>query len=101
MNVEFTQRSIGSLGFPEKLKKIVTRALNSYLKTRIHRQVANINPLMLFNGSVYWIDPESHDCFNGDKDTIFEDNDRYIPSSKWYSVDPFIDSDVRRKRYNV
>lgn len=63
-------------------------------------RIANINPLILMNGSVYWIDPESHGIrFNGDKDEILQENDRYVPSSKWYSIDPHIDADVRKERF--
>ena len=63
-------------------------------------RIANINPLILVNGSVYWIDPESHGIrFNGDKDEILQENDRYVPSSKWYSIDPHIDADVRKERF--
>ena len=64
-------------------------------------RVANINPLILVNGSVYWIDPESHGIrFNGDGEEILRANKQgNVPSSKWYSVDPFIDADVRKKRF--
>ena len=64
-------------------------------------RVANINPLILVNGSVYWIDPESHGIrFNGDGEEILKENKQgNVPSSKWYSVDPYIDADVRKKRF--
>jgi len=63
-------------------------------------RVANINPLIMVNGSVYWIDPESHGIrFNGDPQQIFEDNERYVPSALWYSVEPYIDASVRKKRF--
>ncbi len=64
-------------------------------------RVANINPLILVNGSVYWIDPESHGIrFNGDGEEILKANKQgNVPSSKWYSVNPYIDADVRKKRF--
>ena len=63
-------------------------------------RIANINPLILVNGSVYWIDPEAHGIkFNGDREEIFNENARTVPSGKWYSVDPYIDADVRKKRF--
>ena len=63
-------------------------------------RVANINPLILVNGSVYWIDPESHNIkFHGDPKEIFEKNDRYVPSNLWYSEEPFIDAGVRKSRF--
>ncbi len=63
-------------------------------------RVANINPLIMVNGSVYWIDPESHGIrFYADKEKVFEENERYIPSALWYSVEPYIDAAVRKKRF--
>lgn len=63
-------------------------------------RVANINPLILVNGSVYWIDPESHKIkFRGDEKEIFEKNDRYVPSNLWYSEEPYIDAAVRKQRF--
>ncbi|MDC0476494.1 B12-binding domain-containing radical SAM protein [Alphaproteobacteria bacterium] len=63
-------------------------------------RIANINPLILVNGSVYWIDPEAHGIkFNGNREEIFNENERTVPSGKWYSVDPYIDADVRKKRF--
>ena len=63
-------------------------------------RIANINPLILVNGSVYWIDPESHKIkFHGDRDEIFNKSDRYVPSRLWYSEEPFIDSAVRQRRF--
>jgi radical SAM superfamily enzyme YgiQ (UPF0313 family) len=63
-------------------------------------RVSNINPLLMVNGSVYWIDPESHGIrFNGDREKLFEQNERYVPSALWYSVDPYIDASVRKKRF--
>lgn len=63
-------------------------------------RVANINPLILVNGSVYWIDPESHNIhFHGDREEIFQRNDRYVPSSQWYSTEPYIDAAVRKARF--
>ena len=63
-------------------------------------RVANINPLIMVNGSVYWIDPESHGIrFNGDKEEIHRENDRYVPSALWHSVEPYIDAAVRKKRF--
>ena len=56
--------------------------------------------MILVNGSVYWIDPESHGIqFRGDKSEIFTTSDRVVPSNLWYSVDPFIDAAVRKERF--
>ena len=65
-------------------------------------RVANINPLILVNGSVYWIDPESHNIkFYGDSKEIFEKNDRYVPSNLWYSEEPFINAATRKSRFET
>ena len=54
----------------------------------------------MVNGSVYWIDPESHGIrFYADREKVFEENERYIPSALWYSVEPYIDAAVRKKRF--
>ena len=55
---------------------------------------------MLGNGSVYWIDPDSHNIrFRGDKNKILKKDKRMVPSDLWYSIEPYIDSLVRKKRY--
>ncbi len=63
-------------------------------------RIANINPLIMVNGSVYWIDPESHGIrFRGDKKQILQDNVRVVPANLWYSINPFIDAAVRKARF--
>tara|TARA_Y100000294_G_scaffold114920_1_gene106611 strand:- start:1372 stop:1902 length:531 start_codon:yes stop_codon:yes gene_type:complete len=63
-------------------------------------RIANINPLLLVNGSVYWIDPESHGIrFKTSKEEVLNDSERYVPGNMWYSINPYIDATVRRKRY--
>ena len=63
-------------------------------------RIANINPLILGNGSVYWIDPESHNIrFHGDKNEILQKDKKMVPSDQWYSIDPYIDSSIRKKRF--
>jgi hypothetical protein len=59
--------------------------------------IANINPLILVNGSVYWLDPEAHGIrFHQPTEILFRDNWRAIPADQWYSVDPHIDHETRR-----
>ena len=63
-------------------------------------RLANINPLILVNGSVYWIDPERHGIrFRTSKDELYSNNPRYVPPDAWYSVDPYIDAKVRKERF--
>ncbi|OGQ35661.1 MAG: hypothetical protein A3F16_00500 [Deltaproteobacteria bacterium RIFCSPHIGHO2_12_FULL_43_9] len=61
---------------------------------------ANMNPLMLVIGSVYWEDPERFKIkFNKSKEEIFEKYHTIIPSDLWYSEDPYIDQDIRVERF--
>lgn len=63
-------------------------------------RLANINPLILVNGSVYWIDPESHGIrFRNSKEKLYAENQRYVPADAWYSVEPYIDAQVRKERF--
>ncbi|WP_119421653.1 B12-binding domain-containing radical SAM protein [Desertibaculum subflavum] len=63
-------------------------------------RVANINPLILVNGSVYWIDPERYGIrFRTSKEQLYAENQRYVPADAWYSVEPYIDAQVRKERF--
>ena len=63
-------------------------------------RLANINPLILVNGSVYWIDPERHGIrFRTSKEELYANNPRYVPADAWYSIDPYIDAQVRKQRF--
>ena len=63
-------------------------------------RLANINPLILVNGSVYWIDPESHNIvFKKPKAEIYEQFPRALPADQWYSTEPYIDAQVRKERF--
>jgi radical SAM superfamily enzyme YgiQ (UPF0313 family) len=63
-------------------------------------RLANINPLILVNGSVYWIDPERHGIrFRASREELYANNPRYVPADAWYSIDPYIDAQVRKQRF--
>ena len=63
-------------------------------------RLANINPLILVNGSVYWIDPERHGIrFRTPKEELYANNPRYVPADAWYSIEPYIDAQVRKQRF--
>jgi radical SAM superfamily enzyme YgiQ (UPF0313 family) len=63
-------------------------------------RLANINPLILVNGSVYWIDPERYGIrFRTSKEELYAANPRYVPAESWFSVDPYIDAQVRKRRF--
>jgi radical SAM superfamily enzyme YgiQ (UPF0313 family) len=62
-------------------------------------QMANLNPLVLITGSVYWYHPEKYKIrFRVDKEKLYRENPKFIPSDKWYSEDPYIDESVRLAR---
>ena len=64
-------------------------------------RLANINPLILVNGGVYWLEPEKHNIhFRKTKDVLYRDYPRAIPAHLWFSTDPYIDEKVRKERFN-
>ena len=89
------------IGVPGETEQDCEEGVNFILRNRQYiGRIANINPLILVNGSVYWIDPEQHGIkFKVPQDEIASDQERYVPSNLWYSTDPFIDSTVRKKRF--
>jgi radical SAM superfamily enzyme YgiQ (UPF0313 family) len=63
-------------------------------------RVAFINPLMMFVGSVYYFEPERHNIkFRSDKDELYRQYFVSLPDSSWYSEDPYIDHEIRTKRF--
>ena len=63
-------------------------------------RIANINPLILANGGVYWEAPEKHNiAFREPKEEIYKKNKRAIPAHLWYSTEPYIDHEVRKDRF--
>lgn len=63
-------------------------------------RIANINPLMLIIGSVYWEDPGKFNIvFRESKDNIYSKYPNIIPDDLWYSTEPYIDRSVREKRF--
>ncbi|HEY0838516.1 MAG TPA: radical SAM protein [Azospirillum sp.] len=64
-------------------------------------RMANINPLILTNGSVYWLDPDAHNVhFRAPKEQLYDLYWRAIPAHLWYSSEPYIDANVRKQRFN-
>lgn len=61
-------------------------------------RVANINPLILTAGSVYWLDPEKHGIrFRRPKSELYAAYPYRMPADHWYSDDPFIDAGIRKQ----
>jgi radical SAM superfamily enzyme YgiQ (UPF0313 family) len=86
------------IGVPGETDADVDEGIELIVKNKPYiGRLANINPLILSNGSVYWLEPEKHNIrFRGDKDELFEEFPRALPADRWYSEEPFIDAQVRK-----
>lgn len=91
------------IGVPGETDADCEEGVNLILENRQYiGRLANINPLILTNGSVYWIDPERHGIrFRTSKEELYTQNPRYVPPDSWYSVDPYIDAQVRKERFDT
>jgi len=89
------------IGVPGETDEDVEQGIELILKNKKYiGRLANINPLILVNGSVYWIDPAAHNIvFREPKETIYEKYPRAVPADKWYSTNPYIDAQVRKERF--
>ncbi len=89
------------IGVPGETEQDVDEGIELILRNQPYiGRLANINPLILVNGSVYWIDPESHGIrFRVPKEELYANHPRVIPADLWYSVEPFIDAQVRKDRF--
>lgn len=89
------------IGVPGETDVDVEEGIQLILKNRQYiGRLANINPLILVNGSVYWIDPDAHDIvFRQPKDDLYAQYPRALPADQWYSVNPYIDAQVRKERF--
>ncbi len=89
------------IGVPGETEDDVNEGIDLILRNRRYiDRLANINPLILANGSVYWIDPEAHNIkFNENKETLFKKYPRALPANTWYSENPYIDANTRKKRF--
>ncbi|MGD9536744.1 MAG: radical SAM protein [Alphaproteobacteria bacterium] len=89
------------IGVPGETEADIDEGIALILKNQPYiGRLANFNPLILVNGGVYWIDPEAHGIrFRAPKDELYAKYPRAIPADMWYSVDPFIDAQVRKDRF--
>jgi radical SAM superfamily enzyme YgiQ (UPF0313 family) len=89
------------IGVPGETDRDVEEGIELILKnSKYIGRLANINPLILVNGSVYWIDPEAHNIvFNEPKEQIFAKYPRAMPADQWHSTEPYIDAQVRKERF--
>ncbi len=89
------------IGVPGETDADVDEGIDFILENRdFIGRLANINPLILCNGSVYWIDPDSHNIhFRAPREELYELHPRAIPAHLWYSTEPYIDANVRKQRF--
>ncbi len=89
------------IGVPGETDADVEEGIELILKnSKYIGRLANINPLILVNGSVYWIDPEAHNIvFKEPKEQIYAKYPRALPADQWYSTEPYIDAQVRKERF--
>jgi len=86
------------VGTPGETWDDVEEAIRFILANRQYiGRLANINPLIFVNGSVYWQDPDSYNIrFHRPRDDLYKDHYRALPADQWYSEEPFIDHHVRK-----
>jgi radical SAM superfamily enzyme YgiQ (UPF0313 family) len=89
------------IGVPGETDADVDEGIELILKNREYiGRLANINPLILVNGGVYWLDPEAHNIvFHEPKDELYAKYPRTIPADLWHSTEPYIDGQVRKERF--
>ena len=89
------------IGIPGETDEDIEDGIALLLRCRPYiLMMANLNPLILSNGSVYWDHPEAHGIhFIGDKTELYARYPSAIPSDLWHSVNPFIDTEVRKRRF--
>ncbi len=89
------------IGVPGETDKDIEEGIEMILRNQKYiGRLANINPLIMVNGGVYWIDPEAHNIvFKEPKDKLYEEFPRAMPANVWYSTNPFIDAQVRKERF--
>lgn len=89
------------IGIPGETEQDVDEGIELIIKNKDYiGRLSNINPLILVNGGVYWLDPEAHDIhFRKNQEELYAKYPRGIPASLWYSEKPYIDGNIRKKRF--
>lgn len=87
------------IGVPGETEEDINEGIAFILKNKNYiGRLANLNPLILVNGSVYWLNPNDYEIkFHGEWDTLKQKYPRAIPAALWWSDNPFIDASVRQK----
>jgi radical SAM superfamily enzyme YgiQ (UPF0313 family) len=89
------------LGIPGETEADIEEGIELILRNKPYiGRLANLNPLILVTGGVYWMEPEKHNIvFRGNKEELYNKYPRAIPANLWYSTDPYIDEHVRKQRF--
>ena len=89
------------LGVPGETDEDITQSIEFIGANKPHiGRVANINPLMLMSGSVYWERPEEHGIkLRGVKEELLKHHQHMVPDAMWFSENPYIDEKVRSQRF--
>ncbi len=86
------------IGVPGETEADVQEGIDLMISNKPYiGRLANINPLILSNGSVYWLEPEKHNIkFREPQEVLYERHPRALPADAWYSEEPYIDAQVRK-----
>ncbi|MCB2261352.1 MAG: B12-binding domain-containing radical SAM protein [Candidatus Thiosymbion ectosymbiont of Robbea hypermnestra] len=89
------------IGVPGETDQDVDEGIKLIIRNQQYiGRLANINPLIMVNGSVYWIDPDRYKIvFREPKEKLYNEFPRAMPADKWYSTEPYIDAQVRKERF--
>ena len=89
------------IGVPGETEQDIDEGIELILKNKKYiGRLANINPLILVTGGVYWLQPEEHNIhFREPREELYHRHPRALPASSWYSTEPYIDQDVRKARF--
>ncbi|WP_420547904.1 B12-binding domain-containing radical SAM protein [Curvivirga sp.] len=87
------------IGVPGETEEDIDEGIDLILENKQYIfRLANINPLILANGGVYWLEPEAHNIkFRLPKEELYKRFFRAIPAHLWYSEEPYIDGSVRKR----
>ena len=87
------------IGIPGETEEDIDEGIDLILENKKYiNRLANINPLILSNGSVYWLEPEEHNIkFRLPQEELYKRYFRAIPAHLWYSEEPYIDANVRKR----
>ncbi len=86
------------IGVPGETENDIDEGIEFILKNQKYiGRLANLNPLILVNGSVYWLNPSDYDLhFKEPWEELKAKFPRAIPAGLWWSENPLIDSSVRQ-----